>query len=308
VKSHQVTVACVSFCPVYSDKAATLDKMELWIKQAATRGCDLIVFPEGALTSWSNCGACQEASGPCRRHIDEVAEPADGPAVQSIARLCRELDVYVVFGFIERDADQADVLYNSVAVIAPEGAMGTYRKVHLGGLPFTTEGLTFTPGQQLPVWRTRFGTIGICICFDFWLNPEIPRLLALKGAQIIVNPTASGSSRDEIVGGSLVRSRENVSFVAVANLVGSPNGPKEDRFTGHSVITGPEYPQFSRILAEGGGCDEELVIATVDLSESQRWAQFYPWREWRRGRLAGASALIADEFAALARNSGSPSA
>jgi predicted amidohydrolase len=101
-----------------------------------------------------------------------------------------------------------------------------------------------------------------------------------------------------------VRSRENVAFVAVANLVGSPGDPDQTRFTGHSVITGPEYPTFSRIYAEGGDADEELVIATVDLSESERWAQFYPWREWRQGRLAGASALIAEEFSALTTRAG----
>jgi predicted amidohydrolase len=298
--AHQAVLGCVNFNPIQGDKDATLEKMESWIRQAAARQCDLVVFPECALTSWSNCEGCKAVSGPCRSHVDEVAETADGPAVRRIAALCRQLDVYVIFGFIERDTEKADTLYNSAAIVAPEGLLGTYHKMHLGGLPFTTEGLTFTCGQDLPVWPTRFGTIGVCICFDFWLNPEIPRLLALKGAQLIVNPTASGSSREEIVGGSLVRSRENVGFVAVANLVGSPGGPDELTFTGHSVITGPEYPRFSRILAEGQ-CDEELVIATVDLSESDRWAQFYPWRDWRRGRLAGASVLVADEFAALAK-------
>jgi predicted amidohydrolase len=205
--------------------------------------------------------------------------------------------VYVIFGFIERDRDLPGVLYNAVAMVAPDGVLGTYRKVHLGALPATTEGLTFTPGDQLPVWPTRFGLIGISICFDFWFNPEVPRLLALKGARLLVNPTASASPPEHIVGSALTRSRENISFVAVANLVGTPD-PQGDCFVGSSVITGPSYPNFCEVFAVAGA-GEEIIVAALDLGEEERWAGYFPWREWRAGRLAGASALVADEFAAL---------
>jgi predicted amidohydrolase len=294
----EVTVGCVNFLPVYGDSVATLAKIETWVRAAAGRGCDLVVFPEGALTSWSNCDACRDAAGPCAWHRDEIAETVDGPSVQRVAALCAELDLYVIVGFIERDPEHASTLYNAVAVVAPEGVLGTYRKIHLGALPATTEGLTFAPGAELPVWPTRFGLVGIAICFDFWFNPEIPRLLALKGARLLVNPTASMSPPDQIVGSTLTRTRENISFVAVANLVGSPGDPSGDHFSGHSIIAGPSYPDFVQVLAAATD-DEELIVATVDLGEIDRWSGFFPWREWRAGRLAGASELIAAEFAAL---------
>lgn len=293
-------MGCANFRPVFGDKEATLSGMERVVDSAADRGCDLVVFPEGALSSWSFCAACRDAGRPCRWHLDQ-AETSDGPAVRRMAERCRRHDLYTVFGFVERDAERPEVLYNAAAIVGPTGVLGTYRKMHLGDLPATTEGITFVPGTDLPLWPTRFGPIGVCICFDFWLNPEVPRLLALQGARLLVNPTAclSTTSRDEIVYGALVRGRENLSFVAVANLVGRPGDPNGDRFAGHSVITGPERPSFNRPLAEAGE-GEELIVATLDLGELDRWADYYPWRAWRQGRLAGASRLIADQFAALA--------
>jgi predicted amidohydrolase len=298
-----VTVSCVSFEPVYGDKPATLERMAGWIASAAAEGADLVVFPEGALTSWTWCEGCHQAGGPCAWHVDEVAEPDDGPAVARVAELCAQHDLHVVFGFVERartDADKPPRLHNSAAVVGPDGLVGTYRKVHLGDLPATTEGLTFTPGDALPVFELPFGTIGVSICFDFWFNPEIPRIQALKGAELLINPTATMpiTKPSEIVAGALVRGRENLAFVAVSNLVGQPGDPNGDRFCGHSVITGPAYPSTCGVIAEGPD-EPGLVTATVDLADRDAWAGYFPWREWRAGRLGGASALVAEEFAAL---------
>src|SRR6202030_1915518 len=123
------------------------------------------------------------------------------------------------------DADEAGVLYNSVAVIGPEGLLGTYHKVHLGSVPWVLEGSLFRPGNALPVFPTRFGPIGVQICYDFWFNPELTRILALKGARLIVNccgTYARPEKRDYLVHTTQVRAQENLLYAASANLVGGP--------------------------------------------------------------------------------------
>ena len=104
-----------------------------------------------------------------------LAETVPGPSTEHVAALARELDIYVVFGLAERDADDPECLYNAAAVVGPEGIQGTYRKLHLGSLPWVTEGITFEPGRTLPVFETRFGPVGVQICYDFWFNPELTR-------------------------------------------------------------------------------------------------------------------------------------
>lgn len=297
------TISCVNFEPVFDDKAATLERMAGWIAAAAAEGSQLVVFPEGALSSWTWCEGCNQADGPCAWHLDEVAEPDDGPAVTRITELCAQHDLHVIFGFVERARTPEGApprLHNSAAVVGPGGLLGTYRKVHLGDRPATTEGLTYAPGDALPVFDLPFGRVGVSICFDFWFNPEIPRIQALKGAELLVNPTATmrHTTPEEIKAGTLIRGRENLAFVAVSNLVGRPGDPNGDTFCGRSLITGPKYPAMSGVIAEA---DDQpgVITATIDLGQRDDWAGYFPWREWRDTRLGGASALVAEEFAAL---------
>jgi predicted amidohydrolase len=242
-----------------------------------------------------------------------LAETVPGPATEHIAALARELDIYVVFGMAERDRDEPGVLYNASAVIGPEGILGTYRKVHLGTLPWVTEGITYRPGASLPVFTTRYGPIGVLICYDFWFNPELSRILALKGARLLLNTcgTFQGpGKRDYMVQTTAVRAQENLVYAASANLVGGRghadysaehlDEQRADDYLGHSVIAGPAFPRFSQILVEAGDT-EEIVSATLSFEKLHRWEPIFPMREWRAGRQLAASRLIADEFAALAR-------
>ena len=304
-----VSVGCVNFARGAS-KALTLAKIEANIREAAAQGIDIVVFPEGALTGPVDC-SCRFDGGACASHRD-LAETVPGPATEHIAALARELDLYVVFGLAERDVDDASVLYNASAVVGPEGILGTYRKVHLGTLPWVTEGITYRPGTTLPVFPTRFGPIGVLICYDFWFNPELSRILALKGARLLLNTcgTFKGpGKRDYMVQTTAVRAQENLVYAASANLVGGRehadysaghlDEQRADDYLGHSVIAGPAFPRFSQILVEAGDT-EELVSATLSFEKLHRWEPIFPMREWRAGRQLAASKLIADEFAALA--------
>ena len=141
-----VTVGCANFQSLPRDKAATVEKLIGVVRVAARQGCDLVVFPELAIDTWDDCPDCARAHGPCAWHL-AAAETADGPASAAIARVARELGIHVIYGFEERDPDDPGILYNAAAVVAPDGLLGTYRKLHLG-IPLETD--RFTPGRRGP--------------------------------------------------------------------------------------------------------------------------------------------------------------
>ena len=307
-----VTVACVNFGPVAGDTAATLAKLEANVVEAASQGAQIIVFPEEALVGASFCGACRDEGGPCAQHL-AIAETVPGPSTERVAELARQYDAYVVFGLAERDATDDTALYNAAAVVGPDGVMGTYRKLHLGALPWVSEGITFRPGTALPIWETRFGPIGVQICYDFWLNPELSRLQALKGARVLINCSASFAGpgkREYFVHTTQTRATENLVYAASANLAGLEvdrdsyagdkvaDTPRAAAFSGHSTIAGPAFPRFNQIYAEAEE-GEEIVSATLSFDKLHRWEAVFPWRDWRRGRQKAISDLIASEFANL---------
>ena len=192
-----------------------------------------------------------------------AAETIPGPATEEIARLAKELDIYVIFGMPERDANDPNLRYISVAVVGPEGILGSYRKIHLGGPPRWTETYCFQPGNSVPVFVTKYGPIGIQICADFWHFPELSRILAFKGARMIFNPSGSGVSPgkvDMMTYGTAARGMEVNAYIISVNHVGKE---KTISYYGHSTIAGPQMPRFCKIYAQGGD-DEEIVWATLN--------------------------------------------
>lgn len=289
-----LTVGCANFESVPRDKATTLEKILHTMRDASRQGCDLVVFPELALNTWGTCADCAREHRPCRWHLGQ-AETAHGPSSDTIAALARELDLHVIYGFEERDEDDADVLYNAAAMITPDGLLGTYRKVHLG-IPLETD--RFTPGEALPVFETRLGPIGIQICYDFYNNPELSRILALKGARLLVNPTGRSNlprAGQNLRHVTLVRAQENLVYAASANRVGTSG---DTAWAGQSVIGGPAFPGFGSVLAQAGP-DEELIVATLNYTQLAAWYDWLPWRDWRLGPQLPATRLVANEFAAI---------
>jgi len=308
-----VSLGAVNFASIPGDKEATLKKIEATVREAAAQGVNILAFPEEALVGCIGCDVCRSGASHCDYH-DGIAETVPGPSTERIAALARELDIYVIFGLVERDAEDSRVLYNAAAVVGPEGIQGTYRKLHLGSLPWVTEGQSFVPGNSLPIFETRFGPIGVSICYDFWFNPELTRILALKGARILVNccGTFSGpGKREYMLQTTATRAQENLCYAMSANHVGGQGGPgsyaagrldesRDANFLGHSVIAGPAFPRFNQIYAEAGDA-EELVTATLSFEKLHRWESIFPWRDWRAGHQSGTSELIASEFAKLVK-------
>jgi predicted amidohydrolase len=291
-----ITIGCVNFEGVPRDKTSTLERMEAFVVEAAARGCDLVIFPELALNTWGSCAECSNAHQPCDWHRGQ-AEVADGPAGQAVVDMAAAHGVHVIYGFEEADDPDANTIFNSVNVVAPGRLVGTYRKLHLG-IPLETD--RFTPGDALPVFDTDLGPIGVSICYDFYQGPELSRILALKGARLIVNPTGRSDlprAREHLEQVTLVRAHENLVATASANRVGDRHGPPA--WAGGSVIAAPQFPGFPVTLARAGA-DEGLITAEVDFAAIAEWYDVLPWREWRAGPQRSVSRLVASELARLA--------
>jgi predicted amidohydrolase len=291
----EITIGCVNFEAVPRDKGATLEKMESFVAEAAARRCDLVIFPELALNTWGECAECAVAHEPCTWHRGQ-AEAADGPACRAVVDMAAAHGLHVIYGFEETGDPGSAAIFNSANVVAPDGLVGTYRKLHLG-IPLETD--RFTPGDALPVFDTDLGPIGISICYDFYQGPELSRILALKGARLLVNPTGRSAmprARDHLEQVTLVRAHENLVAAASANRVGASHGPPT--WAGGSVIAAPQFPGFPVTLARAGA-DEGLITADLDFAAIAEWYDLLPWREWRAGPQAPVSRLIADELSAL---------
>ncbi|MCC6419193.1 MAG: carbon-nitrogen hydrolase family protein [Gemmataceae bacterium] len=244
----RITVVAAQMAPRLRDKAANLDKIERWTRRAAANGARLIVFPECALS-----GYCYESLAEAL----EDAEPIPGPASTSVARLAAETGLYVVFGMVERAGDR---IFNTAALIGPEGLVGIYRKTHL---PWEAVDRFVTPGDlPFPVYDTAIGRIGMLICYDLRL-PEPARIEALAGADIIVHPTnlpEGGRPQPDFM--YPARASENHVWVVSADRVGEERGVL---FIGRSAIVDP----MGRRLAEGGEAGEELVAAEIEPAQAR---------------------------------------
>ena len=261
---NTVTLGCVNYHSIWNDKAASIGKVKRLIGEAAEQGIDILVFPELSLSGY-------EANEDNTMHR-EFAETIPGPATEEIAALTKKLEIYVILGMPERDPADAGTCYISCPMLGPEGFVGNYRKLHLGTPPLFRESLCFTGGDSVPVFTTRYGPVGIQICADFWVFPELSRILMLKGARIILNSTASMSMPGRpfyITSMTAARATENMVYTASANLVGKE---RTLSYYGYSTIAGPSYPRFSHIHAQAED-KEEIISATLSFDKLHRFRE-----------------------------------
>ncbi len=180
---RNITVAAIQMS-VPETPEKSIAKAEKLVRQAAAGGANVILLPE----LFENWYFCQE-----RRYDSyKLASTADeNPAVRHFRKVAAELGVVMPISFYEQDGN---VLYNSIAMIDADGSvMGVYRKTHIPDDHFYQEKFYFTPGGTgFRVWDTRFGKIGVGICWDQWF-PEAARCMALMEAEVLLYPTAIGS-------------------------------------------------------------------------------------------------------------------
>ena len=194
------------------------------------------------------------------RNMDEVKELSEsatsGYTVSEMKKTAKKQKLNLVFGMAEKKDRK---YYNSSVFINPSGKVETYQKVHL----FDREKLFFQPGTRtFKVYPVEGAKIGMMVCFD-WIYPEVTRILALQGAQIICHPSnlVLPSGRDAM----RIRSMENRVFTITANRIGAEKrGTMALTFTGKSQIVGPT----GDVLSSAGERSETLKIIEVDVAEA----------------------------------------
>lgn len=208
---------------------------------------DIVSFPELATTGYS-----------LNRRWRDYAEAIPGPTSDRLAWFANEFGFYLICGMVERDP-KSKRIFDSALLVNPSGnIVGVYRKIHL----WEKERKFFTPGRGYPVFGTKFGKIGIGVCYDLEF-PEPARALALQGAEMIFFSSAQPSPMGNQVD-TYIRSRagENCLFVAHSNRIGREG---KTVFFGESQIVSPLCRSLTR-KDKGQG----FAIARVDFRISHR--------------------------------------
>ena len=220
--------------------------------------------------------------------VEQFAETIPGLITRTLGDLAREYGAVIVAPVFEKVA--AGRHYNSAVIIKPDGTTGTvYRKVHIPQDPHYYEKEYFSPGSEYVVENTPFGRIAVLICYDQWF-PEPARIVALRGAQIIVYPTALGYIRDlgDPCEGDWKKAWRTVQqghaiangiHVAAINRVGDEG---DLRFFGGSFIC----DAFGNLVAEAGD-SEEILIADIDLSMNEMVREGWGFLKNRRPETYG---------------------
>jgi predicted amidohydrolase len=236
-------VAVAQIDPKLAEKERNLDECLARLDAAVAAGAELLVLPECAIPGYMFESA-EEAL--------PYAEEIPGPSTEALAAACGRIGAHVVCGLIERDGDR---LHNAAVLLGPDGLLGAYRKTHL---PFLGVDRFVVPGDELPVWDTPLGRIGIEICYDLRF-PEVTRTLALGGADIVCHPTnfpTAAQVQTELI--TVARAAENRIFLLTANRCGRERWAE---FCGRSQIVDP----YGKRLAETGVAGEALLVADVEL-------------------------------------------
>ena len=240
-------VVCIQTYPFLCDKAKNINKMIELLEKAVNEKPDtqLVVFPELATTGYE-----------CGEKFNELAEVIDDKSetVQAFSKVALKHNIHIVLGMAERDANDPEILYNSQLFISNKGEIiGTYRKIHL----FDTEKDWFTAGTEYKVFDTEIGRIGLFICYDASF-PEVSRILAIKGAELLVHSTNWNKPDDFDMDMYVsVRALENTVYIACCNRIGKD---KSLDFFGHTRILDPT----GRIISEIKGEVEGYTYASLD--------------------------------------------
>ncbi len=258
---RQVTVAATQFACSW-DLGANADAAERVVRAAAAQGADVVLVQELFATPYFCITERAE-------YLALAAPFAGHPLVARFAALARELGVVLPVSFFER-AGQA--FFNSVAMVDADGrVLGIYRKTHIPQGPGYEEKYYFSPGDTgFRVWETAVGRIGLGVCWDQWF-PEAARAMALKGAEILLYPTAIGSeppspgydSQPHWEMAMRGHAAANILPVVASNRVGREVAPEgvEVTFYGSSFIA----DQTGQLVAKAGREGEAIVVASFDL-------------------------------------------
>ena len=267
-----------------ADVNDNIHRLQEGIRDLAHRGAQLIVLQE----LHNSLYFCQVES------VDnfDLAEPIPGPSTALYGALAKELGVVIVTSLFERRAP--GLYHNTAVVIESDGTIaGKYRKMHIPDDPAYYEKFYFTPGDLgfRPI-QTSIGKLGVLVCWDQWY-PEAARLMALRGAELLIYPTAIGyessdsteeQQRQRRAWQTVMRGHAvaNGLPVIAVNRVGHEEDPSGQtngiQFWGTSFVAGPQ----GEIVYEACDDDEESIIVEMDMDRSEQVRRWWPFLRYRR--------------------------
>lgn len=269
---------------ITADVEANKQRLAEGIEQLAKRGANLIVLQE----LHNSLYFCQVED------VDnfDLAEPIPGPSTTFYGQLARRLGVVIVVSLFERRS--AGLYHNTAVVLERDGTIaGTYRKMHIPDDPAYYEKFYFTPGDLgfRPI-DTSVGRLGVLVCWDQWY-PEAARLMALRGAQLLIYPTAIGYA-DSDTPDEQQRQREawttvqrghavaNGLPVVTVNRTGHEDDPSRQtagiEFWGSSMVVGPQ----GEMLYRAPESDEATEVISVDMARCEQVRRWWPFLRDRR--------------------------
>ncbi len=269
---RKVTVAAIQM-QMAAEVSENIRKAEKLVREAAGQGAQVILLPE----LFERPYFCQQRQYEFYAYAAALEE---NPAVRHFRSIARELEIVMPISFYEKAGTR---LFNSIAMLDADGSvLGVYRKNHIPDDHYYQEKFYFTPGNTgFKVWATRYGKIGVGICWDQWF-PEAARAMALQGAEMLLYPTAIGSE-PILETDSMPHWRRcmqghagcNLMPVMAANRVGvekvepcQENGGQSSSlsFYGSSFIT----DNTGAIVAEANRTDETVLTASFDLEQLEK--------------------------------------
>lgn len=231
---------------VVGDQGPNLQKIEAVFSKA---DAEIVIFPEMFLSGYIP-----------RDNLPSLAEPIDGPTVSTLSTMCRDAGRSLIAGIPLKHPSVKGQITNSVVAIDEGGSVGRYDKTYLPTFGPFEENLYFSPGSAAPVKELSTLRVGVVICYDLFF-PELSKLLALQGADLIVcvsaSPTATVVNFKKMMP---ARALENSTYVAYVNLVGTY---LDLVFGGESRLVDPR----GEIVVEAKPLAEDLVTGEIDISK-----------------------------------------
>jgi N-carbamoylputrescine amidase len=260
-----------------ADKQQNLENAIQKVREAAAKGAQIVCLQE----LFTSLYFCDE------ENYDnfQLAEAIPGPSTDELSKVAAELGVVIIASLFEKRTQ--GLYHNTTAVLDADGAyLGKYRKMHIPDDPGFYEKFYFTPGDLgYKVFKTKFATIGVLICWDQWY-PEAARITALMGAEILFYPTAIGwaSTQDNATNVEQYNAWQTIQrshavangvHVVSVNRVGEEAGLK---FWGGSFVANP----FGSVMYQASHDNEEVIVQELDLSKTDYYRTHWPFFRDRR--------------------------
>jgi predicted amidohydrolase len=246
LESIDMNISLITMRPYIGQTDKNLKKMEDFLEKTDAEFC---VFGEATLMGYR-----------CQDELRSVAEPLDGPSVKTLQQLAKKKNRYILFGMPLADDHRQGIIYNAAVLLYPTGEIGVYKKWFLPNFGPFQEKLFFDQGETLPVFQTKYGRIGVCICYDLFFS-ELTKSYALQGADIIICISASPITSKRFFEPLFpARAIEYTTFFLFTNLV----GPQDDLvFWGGSQAFDP----LGNLIKKAPEHEESVITFEIDVSK-----------------------------------------